>query len=102
MLDSFSVGSLVELTDFYYLGPATSKTLYSATVPPGHTFNGGEEIVDLGQVQYTVTDVTSTTLTISVPPDAPAEVIAAWAAMSGYVVPEKYASGTKPVFFLII
>lgn len=91
MTESFTVGSLVELTDFYYLGPATSKTLYSATVPSGHTFNGGEEIVDLGQVQYTVTDVTSTTLTISVPPDAPAEVIAAWAAMSGYVVPEKYA-----------
>lgn len=91
MTESFTVGSLVELTDFYYLGPATSKTLYSATVPSGHTFNGGEEIVDLGQVQYTVTDVTSTTLTISVPPDAPPEVITAWAAMSGYVVPEKFA-----------
>lgn len=91
MTESFTVGSLVELTDFYYLGPTTSKTLYSATVPPGHTFNGGEEIVDLGQVQYTVTDVTSTTLTISVPPDAPSEVVAAWAAMSGYIVPEKYA-----------
>ena len=91
MTESFTVGSLVELTDFYYLGPPTSKKLYSATVPPGHTFYGGQNVVDLGQVQYTVTDVTSTTLTISVPPDAPAEVVAAWAAMSGYVVPEKYA-----------
>ena len=91
MTESFTVGSLVELTDFYYLGPPTSKKLYSATVPPGHTFYGGQNIVDLGQVQYTVTDVTSTTLTISVPPDAPPEVVTAWAAMSGYVVPGKYA-----------
>lgn len=91
MTESFTIGSLVELTDFYYLGPATSKTLYSATVPSGNNFIGGQNAVNLGQVQYTVTDVTDTTLTISVPPDAPSEVIAAWAAMSGYVVPEKYA-----------
>lgn len=91
MTDSFTVGGLVELTGFYYLGPPTSKTLYSATVPSGHSFSGGSEAVDLGQVQYIVTDVTSTTLTISVPVDAPPEVIAAWSAMSAYAVPEKYA-----------
>lgn len=91
MTESFTVGGLVKLENFYYFGPPTSKTLYSNTQPGGYLFNGGEELVDLGQVQYTVVDVTSTTLTISVPVDAPADVVAAWSAMSGYVVPEKYA-----------
>lgn len=91
MTESLTIGGLVKLENFYYFGPPTSKTLYSNTQPGGYSFSGGGELVDLGQVQYTVVDVTSTTLTISVPVDAPAEIVAAWAAMSGYVVPEKYA-----------
>lgn len=91
MTESFTVGGQIELTDFYYLGPTTSKILYSSTVPAGHTFSGGQNAVNLGQIKYTVTAVTTNTLTIVIPTGAPSEIISAWASMSGYVVPEKYA-----------
>lgn len=91
MLDSFSVGGKVKLDGFYFFDDPVSVTLYSTSQPSGYTFNGGELFVDLGQVEYEVTGVTETTLTIAVPPDAPIEVVGAWANMSGWVVPKKYA-----------
>ncbi len=91
MLDSFSVGGKVKLDGFYFFDDPVSVMLYSTSQPSGYTFNGGELFVDLGQIEYEVTGVTETTLTIAVPPDAPIEVVGAWANMSGWVVPKKYA-----------
>lgn len=91
MLGSFSVGGSVRLDGFYFFDDPVSVMLYSTSQPSGYTFNCGELFVDLGQVEYEVTGVTETTLTIAVPPDAPIEIVGAWANMSGWVVPKKYA-----------
>lgn len=91
MLDSFSVGGKVKLEGFYFINNNESVLLYSSSQPSGVTFIGSSSSIDLGQVEYIVTGVTETTLSISVPPDAPPEIVTAWTVMSGYVVPEKYA-----------
>lgn len=91
MLDSFSVGGKVKLDGFYFINNNESVLLYSSSGPSGVTFVGSSSSIDLGQVEYTVTGVTETTLSISVPPDAPPEIVTAWTVMSGYVVPKKYA-----------
>lgn len=91
MEQSFTVGGLVTLTDFMYLPPNGTKLLYKSS--GNATFNAASAPVDLGQggtLQYTITAVTSTSISVSVPPGAPPEVVSAWAAMSGYVVPETY------------
>lgn len=91
MLESFSVGGKVKLEGFYFIGNSQSVVLYSSSGPSGVTFVGSSSVVDLGEVEYNVTGVTETTLTVSVPPDAPVDVTNAWNSMSGYIVPIKFA-----------
>jgi len=95
LMNSFQVDSVVYLKDFYYMGPDTpaSVTLYSVTIPAGQAFAAKADPVDLGgggMLEYVVTAVTEDTVTLAIPPDAPPEVSAAWAAMSNYAVPELY------------
>lgn len=94
IIESFPIGSQLELKDFYYLSGPTSVTLYHTGSPSSQLFNGFTTQTDLNQVIYNVTATTETSVTISVPPDAPADVINAWNTMSGYVVPEQYWRGS--------
>jgi len=100
ILDSFSVGDKITLTDFIYIGPGSSHTIY-------HGYFGNEtlllspEAVDLGMAGsliYTVSAVTDTTVTITVPVDAPANITSAWSAMTSYSVPSSYLSVTSSAF----
>lgn len=91
MLNSFSIGGKLALTDFYFFDDPITVTLFDSQVfAQSHIFTGGETLVNLGDVEYIVTDVTETTITISVPTDAPTEIVNAWNNMSGWVVPKSF------------
>ena len=51
-----------------------------------------------GTLLYTVSAVTDTSVSITVPGDAPVDIANAWVAMSGYVVPESYMPVTSSAF----
>ncbi len=89
--DSFIVGGKIRLSGFCFFSTPMSVTLYSTSYPSGFTFTGGSTFVDLGQVDYIITALSSTTITIQVPSNAPTAIKDAWLTMSGWSVPEKYA-----------
>lgn len=90
--DSFSVGDNIVLEGMVYLEPDSTVSLYDFD-GVSHVFDTVLTPVDLGQnktLVYEVTAVGSNYLTVTIPDNAPAEVLTAWSLMSGYIVPDVY------------
>lgn len=92
LTDDYSIGDEITLNDCYFTEPDSGELrLYLNTdLSIGVDFDTYTEPVDLSEnktLKYTVTGVTSNTLTLEIPVTASAPVLSAWASMSSYVFP---------------
>lgn len=89
LIEFYTIGDEVTFNEMYYLNTVGFKIFYKGDfdilVP--REFLVYDNPVDLGQNKtlfYTVTGVTSTTLTLAIPGTAPTEVLDAWDSMTDY------------------
>lgn len=92
--DFYNTGELIVLNDMLYYPSNGTVTLDIKNDTGSETFNAYDSPVDLGfsgTLEYEIINVTTNTLTLTIPFDAPASVFNAWAAMTDYTVPLKLA-----------
>jgi len=102
MVDYYSVGQKIKLTDFNYFKQDGAISLYELDTIPviARTFTAYEAPIDLGQggtIEYEITAVTATSLTVTIPSTASAAVLTAWSEMSNYSIRSLSAEITFPV-----
>lgn len=91
LTDEYQVGQLVKLADMYYYFNPVTQTFTSDTNP---SFNRDFDIyerTDLGldrTLEYQISAVTSDSITLLIPFNAPTEIYTAWSSMTNYDVPE--------------
>ena len=92
---SFTIGQKISFSNINYYGAKIQSQFlrFDQYGSPSPTFDVGTftELVDLGagnSIEYTVTAVTSNSITLSIPNTAPANVISAWSAMTNYNPPK--------------
>lgn len=90
-IEFYQVGQVITLDRMFWFEPSGSVFLYSE---PNNSVTADEfetitEPVDLGvnnTLLYEITNVTSDTITVTIPVSAPPNVVAAWAAMTNFKV----------------
>ncbi|MCP4984689.1 MAG: hypothetical protein GY928_01110 [Colwellia sp.] len=86
----FEVGDSISLAGINYFEYDTLVTLYDSSTT-AYQFVTYKDPVDLGDdeaLNYLITNVTTDTITVTIPLSASTEVTDAWAAMTDYPVPE--------------
>lgn len=86
LVEHYAVGQELILSGMNYFEPDGTQTLYR---PPSVSIDVTKLLspVDIGvsgTLGYIVTDVTDTTITVTIPVSAPTDVVSAWAAMVDY------------------
>lgn len=91
LIGTYNVGDQITLNGCNYMAPTGAVYLALNAFGDGReTFDGYGPPVDLSEnstLQYTITAVTASSLTLTIPGTASPAVLAAWAAMSNYSFP---------------